>query len=130
MRYCFDCGTATTKYDNRRIGKLSIENWYRDGNNFRCHRCRVRIIDDPKTNNKWHKRRITFKNKRPLLKENPRKGICKKCGRTNCKTEIHHIQYHEDDPLRDTIELCSSCHAKESNRLEQIGFKKGNYFGK
>ena len=77
-------------------------------------------------NDKWNpinnpKRiRLQFKGKTLLLKENPRKGICSKCGKKT-RTHIHHFaEYHENNPLKDTIELCSSCHAYESWRLGQI----------
>jgi len=57
--------------------------------------------------------RLRFKDKSVLLKENPRKGICSKC----CKkgyTHIHHLEYHNNDVLKDAIELCASCHAYET----------------
>ena len=69
-------------------------------------------------NDKYNPRRIRlwFKNKSINLKENPRTGICSWCGRIG-KTDIHHIQYHDNDPLKDTIELCAVCHRKETRRL-------------
>ena len=54
---------------------------------------------------------IKFKGKRTHVKENPRTGICSKCG-YNGRTAMHHLQYHKEDPLKDTIELCLSCHGK------------------
>ena len=33
---------------------------------------------------------------------------------------MHHIKYHDDDPLKDTVELCVSCHNKEGFRLGQL----------
>jgi hypothetical protein len=70
------------------------------------------------------------------MKEKPRKGKCEWCGkrvgdmyfggkRRNKLmileyTQIHHIVYHDDDPLKDTVELCSSCHTKEGLRLGQL----------
>ena len=81
----------------------------------------------------YNPRRMTWTplSKKILLKENPRKGICQKCHRKvgdqylNClgqiaivkQTQIHHLEYHPNDPLKDTIELCASCHACESWRL-------------
>lgn len=29
-------------------------------------------------------------------------------------THLHHIEYHEDDPLKDAIEICVSCHHRKS----------------
>ena len=57
--------------------------------------------------------RLWFKDKSLLLKENPRIGRCMWCGR-NGLTQIHHIKYHKDDPLKDIVELCPSCHAYET----------------
>jgi len=51
---------------------------------------------------------------------NPRTGVCSECGRTNCKTDIHHIQYHDYDPLRDTIELCVGCHNKTHPKSRKV----------
>jgi len=66
-------------------------------------------------------RRISFRGKRILLKENPRKGICSNCGKSVAKgeiktTNIHHTKYHYDDPLKDTIELCVKCHNIETKK--------------
>ncbi len=58
-------------------------------------------------------RRLKFKNKMIHVKDNPRTGFCSLCNYTGV-THIHHIVYHDDDPLKDTIELCPSCHRKES----------------
>lgn len=71
---------------------------------------------------------IRFKLKCIHLKHNPRTGVCQRCrkkigdeyinwyGKVNIikKTDMHHIEYHEDNPLEDTIELCMSCHSKET----------------
>jgi Zn finger protein HypA/HybF involved in hydrogenase expression len=86
--------------------------------------------------------KLLNKNKRIRihLKDNPRTGQCQSCGLEigdsylNCwgkkatvkLTQIHHLAYHADDPLKDTIELCPSCHSKESYRLGQLtGLAKG-----
>lgn len=64
---------------------------------------------------------IMYKGKRITLSFNPRKGICKKCsrkvGKEIKKTARHHKKYHDDAPLKDTIELCVRCHTKEHARL-------------
>lgn len=54
-------------------------------------------------------KRILFFNRRIELDKNPRTGKCSMCGNEG-RTEIHHIKYHEDDPLKDTIEVCAKCH--------------------
>ena len=77
-----------------------------------------------------HPKRILLKNLRLKLDNNPRKGQCEKCGlkigdeyinyygkKTTIKTtNIHHINYHENDPLKDTIELCVPCHNKQRKK--------------
>jgi len=61
--------------------------------------------------------RIRFKNRRPVIPAETRKGVCSKCGKSIKKGEIkvtnlHHKKYDESDPLAHTIELCVSCHTK------------------
>lgn len=76
---------------------------------------------------------MRFKDKVIFLPSNPRKGVCSWCGRKKgeffinnrnklryVKTAIHHIKYHDDNPLKDIVELCSSCHGKEGFRLGQL----------
>jgi hypothetical protein len=58
-------------------------------------------------------RRILFKDKRITLDDIPRTGVCSWCGNTKLMTNIHHTQYDESDPLKHTVEICVSCHAKE-----------------
>ena len=55
---------------------------------------------------------IMFKGKRIPLVYDPRKHVCVMCG-FHGRTHMHHKQYHENNPVRDTIELCSSCHRAE-----------------
>ena len=93
---------------------------------------------NPILNKKWnpinHPKTIRFKEKQIILEENPRKGYCNFCkksvgdeyinnrGKTAIlkTTHIHHINYHDDNPLKDTIELCPSCHAKVSKKQIEI----------
>jgi hypothetical protein len=62
------------------------------------------------------KRKVVFKGKQIMMDFNPRKGICRKCGKKVDieikNTNLHHKKYHEEDILRDTIELCVNCHNK------------------
>lgn len=109
MKSCVICGQST--YRNQ---------WYKG----RCKKCYNRLILNPKwhpiTHKKWNPiwnpNDILFKGKSIHLKENPRKGVCSKChrkvGQGIKRTNMHHLQYHDDDPLKDTIELCVSCHVK------------------
>lgn len=89
MKHCFTCGSDKT-YRNQ---------WPRG----LCKKCYNKFTN-PKRIRVWFKKKVI------MLKENPRIGVCSRCGKTNCKTDIHHIVYHDDDPLKDTIELCTPCH--------------------
>ena len=95
MRLCISCGS---------------DKYYANGC---CYTCYHRLFINPKHCNRIASTRIKFKDKRVYLKENPRKGICSQCGKTDCRTNIHHIKYHDNDPLKDTIELCVICHTKK-----------------
>lgn len=93
---------------------------------------------NPILNRKWnpinHPKQIRFKNKQIILEENPRIGFCNICKKSigdeyiNSKgktakiklTHMHHMNYHNDNPLKDAIELCASCHAKISYKEIQI----------
>ena len=128
-RICSSCGSSTTYID-----KHGYEHWYKD----KCSRCHTnkwrqdnlehtreygrnywrKNPDKLKEHNeKWNPiahaqfgpRRIVYKNTRVYLDENPRKGKCSQCGNEGY-THMHHIEYHDDDPLKDTIELCPACH--------------------
>lgn len=111
----------------KKNGKLQ---WHKYNGNRICHKCYNKLVHVPKytlvNNHKnnliYHPRRLTFKNKRILLETNPRTGYCSQCSNNifdrSCKrTHIHHIQYHEDDPLKDTVELCASCHNKKKYEI-------------
>lgn len=102
MRSCFNCNSNTTYVD-----KKGWHQWYRSKNGYSCKKCRNVLIGNPK--------RLRFRGKRISLSKNPRKGRCsnQKCVKEE-STDIHHIKYHPEDPLKDTIELCNSCHMKES----------------
>jgi hypothetical protein len=71
------------------------------------------------SNKRYGPRRLTFLGNSILLDRNPRKGMCSKCGKCGY-THIHHEQYDKTDPLKHTVELCPSCHAKESWSMNQI----------
>ena len=86
----------------------------------------------------YSKQRIAYKRKYIGLGFNPRKGQCSWCGNKKGdeyidahgkvmktqKIDLHHIEYHDDDILATTIEICTSCHSKESARLRKL--KKEN----
>jgi hypothetical protein len=149
-RSCYACGS-----DNTYVRADGRADWYRYANNnnnnkstdlFLCAKCYHRQTNHNyrETDRIVHAKRLAFKllgkEKRIYLKDNPRTGQCQSCGLEigdsylNCRgkkarvkrTQIHHIAYHADDPLNDVIEMCTSCHGKESFRLGQLtGLAKG-----
>jgi hypothetical protein len=32
---------------------------------------------------------------------------------------MHHMEYHPEDPLKDTIELCVGCHIRRHTKINQ-----------
>lgn len=88
----------------------------------------------PEQNQYWNSFRVKFKDKILRAKEPIIRDKCDWCGNKkgdqyiNCKGEIatvkyihkHHLKYHEDEPTKDTINLCASCHMKETRRLEKL----------
>ncbi len=44
---------------------------------------------------------------------------CSDCKKL-CKTEIHHILYHDPPQLIDIVEVCSVCHTKRDNKLTKF----------
>lgn len=101
------------------------ENWYKYKDGYLCHKCYSRLIGNPRRDPaliiKWNKitapKRMRFKDKRITLKQRILTGICKLCNKKGL-TNMHHIEYHDDDPLKDTIELCVGCHRKQHARSE------------
>lgn len=66
--------------------------------------------------------RILFGKERIELGSKPRTSKCSMCGAKG-RTEIHHIKYHKDNPLKDTIEVCTRCHRKREQKLGE--WKRG-----
>ena len=79
---------------NKQLTKDRATKWNKD------HKKARRIING---------KRVRFLGARLQLKENPRTGICSKCSKEGL-THIHHLHYDRVNPLKDTIELCPSCH--------------------
>lgn len=126
QRICVKCGSRTT-YTNPR----GAQQWGNINGECYCYSC----WDKTRAPEKIKKygpingpKRMTFQYKRIVLPHVPRKGICQNCNKkvgdeyTNSngktlkikRTHLHHLKYHNDDPLKDTMELCSSCHAYET----------------
>jgi hypothetical protein len=112
---------------------------YKD--DYLCHKCYCKIVANPKItpekrrihHQKYGPRRITYQNCRVYLSQNFRTGQCNHChkkigdeyinsrGKMAIirKTDLHHLEYHDDDITQDTLELCVSCHIKETRRLKK-----------
>jgi hypothetical protein len=114
-RCCVECGSTETY-----ISKTTGVQYWRKGRCQKCHDKQAR----PK--------RLSFKEKRIYLSANPRKGVCTWCGKKKgesyithygktaiVRTLLHHKQYHPEDPLRDTVELCWGCHVKAHTNCHQ-----------
>ena len=108
QRRCLKCSGKTL------LSKDGFPYWNRFEDGWICNSCKGRLYYPKRVG-----KALSFKGKLIHLKENPRKGICQSCGKQTV-TDIHHIQYHDDEPLKDTLELCPSCHCKESWRLGQM----------
>lgn len=82
---------------------------------YKCRKCGLRFetMGECQSHAKIHqtpKPTIFIYKGKPMDAGKPvRTGICSKCGKQGY-TQLHHLQYHDDDPLRDTIELCAQCH--------------------
>lgn len=120
-RICTNCGsnhTVITAPINGR--KFPHHRWYRDDKRgFWCNSCYHKITDDPIKVKERNQRRMLFKNKIIHVSENPRTGVCSLCGKEG-RTSMHHIEYNDDDPLKHTIEICNSCHMKESMKIHNV----------
>jgi len=73
----------------------------------------------------YRHRLLNYKGKQITLKENPRIGVCSNCHRSVengaiMRTQLHHLEYDNNNPLNHTIELCVRCHRQEHARLRRI----------
>lgn len=122
-RVCYSCGTTKSTLDKR-----GFEKWNPNkdlDNRYLCHICFMHFIANPKRNGKGTKF-LKFKNKYIKFSKNPRSGICSWCNKnikkgTIKRTNLHHWFYLVIMPWACTIELCNSCHGKESWKLS--GYK-------
>jgi len=116
LRLCYNCGSDKTYINNN--GSFM---WYKHEDGLLCNKCHCKLFINPKWVPITVPKRIWYKNKSVRLKHNPRTGQCSICLRKKGEgiklTHMHHIQYHDDDPLKDTIEVCVSCHKKQHRLL-------------
>lgn len=107
-RICSECN-ATETYSN----------WRLDGKGgWLCKKCYMKNYMKG-----YNITLFNYKHKPVKTQIIPRVGVCNFCraivGEINvqidklCKrTSVAHMSYHDDNPLKDTIELCVSCHRK------------------
>ncbi len=109
MKVCAACDSTTTY-----INKKGVACWHYHNEDLFCDKCFKYYIWNPAFNPVFHVRRFGFQGLRYFYKNNPRLGVCSKCGARvgiECKrTSLHHLEYDPDNPLNHTIELCNSCH--------------------
>jgi hypothetical protein len=126
MRICCNCGSDKTRIRKRDNRPSPIQEWYKYKDGYICNKCYCKLIDNPKWNYINNPKQLRYKGRGIQLKENPRTGYCSLCTNNiydgSCKrTHMHHFaEYHDDDPLRDTIELCVSCHRREHGKYIYI----------
>lgn len=115
------------------LNELGNEHWFHYKDGYICSRCAMKLLYYEKHKDK-DKKRIRFKNSRPRLTEEYKTGKCDWCGKKigdsyvtkKGKTGIitamhtHHLEYHDGDVLKDTLQLCPQCHGIESARLKKI----------
>ena len=138
-RFCYACGLSRTF-----VNKCGIEDWRtnKPTSLYLCVNCFSKYIAYPyrrdflKLNTKY----IRFHNRQIFVKKNPKKGICSWCHRKDgepyingrrklchVKTTMHHIEYHEQNPLKDTVELCRECHLKRDWELGKYANRPNNH---
>lgn len=142
----FNLCKKTETYNGRKW--QLIWNHYKDG--FLCRNHYSKIVSNPKQTkeykkkynskygyeyrNKYDKIRNTklvgYKGRQIVLSFNPRKGFCNWCPNNifngSCKrTHKHHIEYYPIFVWFGTVEICNSCHAKETNVPRDL--KTGNF---
>ena len=105
MRICSNCGSDKTYMRNDRAKPRP--HWHKHNDKWYCQKCAFKLF----LTSKYTKRRLTYRGKKITFPYNIRSGICQWCKKKGI-TFLHHIKYHDDNPLKDTIEICKSCHSK------------------
>lgn len=119
---CYSCGS-----DSSNTNSKGVANWYLNlpTRFVLCYRCYASLIRDANRPSGYQRhcweRQLNFKGKRLLFASRLRTGICSQCNFVG-RTDLHHTEYDESNPLAHTVELCRSCHLKESWRLGQYRF--------
>ncbi len=129
-RLCSNCGSNETRIYKAKwtrkdgtINQTERCQWFRDGKGgYWCNKCRAKLVENPKWDPIYTAREFTFKGKKLHHEEPLRNGVCAFCGARKgdphpktgkpIRTVTAHIEYHDDSPLEDTVELCTGCHDK------------------
>jgi hypothetical protein len=116
-KICYACGSTKTKIRYKKNRRPNAEWIYNldDENNVLCKRCYYEIIEYRARRELCRCMTISFKGRQIYLHHNPKKGICQVCNRSVSageikRTNMHHEEYDEKDPLAYTVELCVNCH--------------------
>jgi hypothetical protein len=123
-RVCSECKSDATdihKYGKRKDGSpnLLYPHWFRDGKGgWWCKSCYLKFYHRKLGSDFSYKGKMLWDKEHRRL----RSGVCAFCGAKKgdinpnngrpILTARAHIQYHDDDPPKDTIELCFTCHRK------------------
>jgi hypothetical protein len=112
-RCCAKCGIDKTYTRFHKNGYWN-HRWRKHGEKWYCNKCDSKYFTNPIIHKVYGPRRVTFKDRRLPLKHNPRTGQCTDChrkvGEGIKRTAMHHLEYHPEEPLKDTVELCMRCH--------------------
>lgn len=134
-RLCSRCESNQTyieHYELKSGNIIDVHHWRKDGSGgWLCDKCYGKYVKQPKwgpiVNPIRGPKRITFLGKRIRVDRPPRIGVCNWCRSVtpfDCKrTHMHHESYHDEDPLKDTIELCVSCHVRHSWEIKKDGLR-------
>lgn len=119
---CKKCSAKEYGKNNPEIIYRNTRGWEkRNPNKVRLMRQRT-AKKHPETRYRVNHRRMLFKNKIVMLDENPRTGVCSECGKSVHKgeikkTDMHHEQYIDSNPLKETKELCVPCHNRKRKEI-------------
>ncbi len=121
MNLCKPChNIRSTQYNQ--ANKEKLRKYRQDNKEKRQEYNRKHRQDNIEYLQEYDRKRINFKGKNVRLSENPRTNICSFCGKTEEENRrqqsMHHDVYHDDDPLKDTWELCNSCHGIIGRQLQ------------
>jgi hypothetical protein len=121
-RQCTNCGSDKT-YEHLIKGFGPYPDWRSHEGNWYCKKCYNNLFHNAIINKKYYTRsrdrRVTYKGEQIYLKEPIRKHICSICGYKGITNLHHYGEYIDEDPTANTIELCRTCHTKETWKLGQ-----------